>query len=84
MEDERSDKAQQPRRDGTNHDHEPCESQEQFDHGPIPASQMAAMSMEAQSLFVDLAKLKTGDKGHFPLADLHGGIDTVQSISPAP
>ena len=55
-----------------------------FDHGPIPAINWPAMSMEfAVASSVDLAKLKTGDKVNFTLSG-SGGTYTVQSISPAP
>ena len=55
-----------------------------FDHGPIPAINWPAMSMEfAVASSVDLAKLKTGDKVDFTLSG-SGGTYTVQSISPSP
>jgi Cu/Ag efflux protein CusF len=54
-----------------------------FDHGPIPAINWPAMTMEfAVAPSVDLAKLKTGDKVNFTLSG-SGGTYTVQSISPA-
>jgi Cu/Ag efflux protein CusF len=54
-----------------------------FDHGPIPAINWPAMTMEfAVVPSVDLAKLKTGDKVNFTLSG-SGGTYTVQSISPA-
>jgi Cu/Ag efflux protein CusF len=54
-----------------------------FDHGPIPAINWPAMTMEfAVARSVDLAKLKTGDKVNFTLSG-SGGTYTVQSISPA-
>lgn len=55
-----------------------------FDHGPIPAINWPAMTMEfAVVPSVDLAKLKTGDKVNFTLSG-SGGTYTVQSISLAP
>jgi len=55
-----------------------------FDHGPIPAIDWPAMTMEfAVAPSVDLAKLKTGDKVKFTLSG-SGNTYTVQSISPAP
>jgi Cu/Ag efflux protein CusF len=54
-----------------------------FDHGPIPAINWPAMTMEfAVVPSVDLAKLKTGDKVNFTLSG-SGGTYTMQSISPA-
>jgi Cu/Ag efflux protein CusF len=54
-----------------------------FDHGPIPAINWPAMTMEfAVAPSIDLAKLKTGDKVNFTLSG-SGGTYTVQSISPA-
>ena len=55
-----------------------------FDHGPIPAINWPAMTMEfAVAPSVDLAKLKTGDKVNFTLNG-SGGTYTVQSINPTP
>jgi Cu/Ag efflux protein CusF len=55
-----------------------------FDHGPIPAINWPAMTMEfAVAPSVDLAKLKMGEKVNFTLSG-SGGTYTVQSISPAP
>ena len=55
-----------------------------FDHGPIPAINWPAMTMEfAVAPSVDLAKLKTGDKVNFTLSG-SGNTYTVQSISPTP
>ena len=55
-----------------------------FDHGPIPAINWPAMTMEfAVAPSVDLAKVKTGDKVNFTLSG-SGGTYTVQSITPAP
>ena len=55
-----------------------------FDHGPIPAINWPAMTMEfAVAPSVDLAKLKTGDKANFTLSG-SGNTYTVQSISPTP
>lgn len=54
-----------------------------FDHGPIPAVNWPAMTMEfAVAPSVDLAKLKTGDKVNFTLSGSEGTY-TVQAISPA-
>ena len=54
-----------------------------FDHGPIPAINWPAMTMEfAVAPSVDIAKLKAGDKVNFTLSG-SGGTYTVQSISPA-
>jgi Cu/Ag efflux protein CusF len=55
-----------------------------FDHGPIPAIDWPAMTMEfAVAPSADLAKLKTGDKVKFTLSG-SGNTYTVQSIRPAP
>ena len=52
-----------------------------FDHGPIPAIDWPAMTMEfAVAPSVDLAKLKAGDKVKFTLSG-SGNTYTVQSIS---